>query len=128
MKLSDIDAEYTLVLFWASWCPHCPSLLSDVKEIYDKYKDNGLEVLAISIDKDISAWLNAVSKGQYRWINYSELNGWDGKAATDYNVWSTPRMYLLDKEKMIISKPSNAEELEGVIVLQTIRRKAGKLE
>ena len=33
MKLSDISAEYTLVLFWASGCPHCPSLLSAVKGI-----------------------------------------------------------------------------------------------
>ena len=45
-----------------------------------RYPDEseGLEVLAISIDKERSAWLNAISKGQYRWINYSALNGWDG--------------------------------------------------
>ncbi len=117
LNLSDIKAEYTLVLFWASWCPHCPKLLSAVKGVYDKYRDNGLEVLAISIDKEPSAWLNALSKGQYSWINYSELNGWNGKAAMDYNVWSTPRMYLLGKGKKIISKPSTAEELNDFIVL-----------
>ena len=112
MKLSDISAEYTLVLFWASWCPHCPTLLSKVKSIYEEYKDKGLEVLAISIDKERTAWQDAISKGQYRWINYSELNGWEGKAAKEYGVWSTPRMYLLDREKMIIAKPATVKELE----------------
>ncbi len=115
MKLSNISAEYTLVLFWASWCPHCSSLLSAVKGIYDEYRDKGLEVLAISIDKERSEWQNAISKRQYRWINFSELNGWDGKSAKEYGVWSTPRMYLLDREKRIISKPATAGELEESI-------------
>ena len=115
LKLSDISAEYTLVLFWASWCPHCPSLLSAVKGIYDEYRDKGLEVLAISIDKERTAWMNALTKGQYRWINYSDLNGWDGKAAKDYGVWSTPRMYLLDREKRIVAKPATADELKASI-------------
>ncbi len=115
IKLSNISAEYTLVLFWASWCPHCSSLLSALKGIYDEYRDKGLEVLAISIDKERSAWQNTISKRQYRWINFSELNGWDGKSAKEYGVWSTPRMYLLDREKRIIAKPATAGELEESI-------------
>ncbi|MBC8555077.1 MAG: redoxin domain-containing protein [Candidatus Brocadiales bacterium] len=55
MKLSNINAEYTLVLFWASWCPHCSSLLSEVKGIYEEFRDKGLEILAISIEKDRTA-------------------------------------------------------------------------
>ncbi len=55
------------------------------------------------------------TKGQYRWINYSELNGWNGKAAKDYGVWSTPRMYLLDREKRIIVKPASVDELRESI-------------
>ncbi|MCP4252685.1 MAG: redoxin domain-containing protein [Candidatus Scalindua sp.] len=120
MKLSSISAEYTLVLFWASWCPHCQSLLSAVKGIYEEYSDKGLEILAISIDKDRIAWQNSITKGQYSWINYSELNGWNGKAAKEYGVWSTPRMYLLDREKRIIAKPVTVEELKEVIAPLTL--------
>ncbi len=116
MKLSNISAEYTLVLFWASWCPHCSSLLSAVKGIYDEYRDKGLEILAISIDEERTAWQNAITKGQYDWINYSELTGWEGMAAKEYGVWSTPRMYLLDRDKSIIAKPSTVEELKRSIV------------
>jgi thiol-disulfide isomerase/thioredoxin len=122
MKMSNISAEYTLILFWASWCPHCPSLLSAVKDIYDEYRDKGLEVLTISIDKERTVWQDAISNGQYRWINYSELNGWDGKAAKDYGVWSTPRMYLLDRDKRIIAKPASVEELrESIAPLKLVK-------
>ncbi len=126
MRLSNINAEYTLILFWASWCPHCPSVLSALKGIYNEYRDKGLEVLAISIDKERTAWQNAITKGQYRWINYSELNGWDGKAAKEYGVWSTPRMYLLDSDKRIVAKPATAEELiESLAPLKLVKVEAG---
>jgi hypothetical protein len=36
----------------------------------------------------------------------------DGKAAKEYGVWSTPRMYLLDRDKRIVAKPATAKELE----------------
>ncbi len=71
--------------------------------------------MSIYIHKKRSAWQNAISKGQYRWINFSELNGWDGKSAKEYGVWSTPRMYLLDRKKRIIAKPATAGELEESI-------------
>jgi len=122
MKLSNVSAEYTLVLFWASWCPHCESLLSVLKGVYDEYRDKGLEILAISIDKERTEWQNAISKEHYRWINYSELKGGEGKAATEYGVWSTPRMYLLDMDKRIIAKPLTVEELkESIAPLKLVK-------
>lgn len=115
-KLTDIKAENTLILFWASWCNHCKSLMPRIKDLYDKYKNKGFDVLAISIDEDRSMWEDAIEIGQYNWINYSELKGWDSKAGKDYNVRITPKMYLLDKEKNIKAKPSTIEELEGLLL------------
>ncbi len=122
MKLSSISAENTLVLFWASWCPHCPSVLNALKGVYEEYKDKGLEIVAISLDKERTSWHTAITKGQYQWINYSELTGWEGKAAMEYGVWSTPRMYLLDKDKMIIAKPGTVKELvKAIAPLKLVR-------
>ncbi|MGR3220254.1 MAG: thioredoxin-like domain-containing protein [Candidatus Anammoxibacter sp.] len=115
-KMTDIKSECTLILFWASWCRHCGVILPQVKEIYDEYRDKGLEVLAISIDKDKDAWMKAVASGNYNWINYSDQAGWDSKPAMDYNVWATPKMYLLDKEKRIIAKPLTVDELEEIVI------------
>lgn len=93
-----------------------------LKEIYGEYKDKDLEILAISIDKERIEWQNAISNEQYRWINYSELKSGEGKVAADYGVWSTPRMYLLDKDKRIIAKPLTVGELIESIAPLTLAK------
>ncbi len=115
-RLSDIKADCTLIVFWESTCPHCERLLPRLKDVYDRCKDKGFEVLAISLDKDRELLEKALDNGQYGWINYSELKGGDSKSAIDYNIWSTPKMYLLDKDKKIIGKPMTIEELEGLVL------------
>lgn len=105
--LSDIPEKYVLVFFWASWCPGCKEMLPALKDIYNIYHPEGFEVVAISIDKDKSEYNMALSKGQYKWINYSELKGWDCSIAYDYGIRATPTMVLLDEERKVISKPRN---------------------
>jgi thiol-disulfide isomerase/thioredoxin len=50
------SAEYSekpiLVVFWASWCPPCKSEMVELEKIYQRYKGSGLEIVAISLDKD----------------------------------------------------------------------------
>ncbi len=113
--LSEINAPYVLVLFWASWCPHCSEILPEIKEIYKQYKDKGFEIVAISLDKDEKEYQKALKEGRYPWINYSELRGWDCSIAYDYGIRATPTMVLLDKDDIIISKPRNAQVLRSVL-------------
>ncbi|MCX6234734.1 MAG: thioredoxin-like domain-containing protein [Bacteroidetes bacterium] len=114
IDLLKINSQYILVLFWASWCPHCTTLLPKLKELYDK-KTYNLEIVAISVDKDEKEYKTALEKGQYPWITGSELKGWNGKTAVDYNIYATPTMFLLDKNKIIIAKPITYQELLNVL-------------
>ncbi len=115
--LSDIPEKYVLVFFWASWCPHCNEILPDLKSIYRAYHQAGFEVVAISIDKEKSAYNSVLAKEQYPWINYSELKGWDCSIAYDYGIRATPTMVLLDGERNIVAKPRNL----GILV-ETLSR------
>ncbi len=117
VKLSEINTDYMLVLFWSSWCPHCTTVLPPVKVVYESINSGlahkKLEVLAYSIDTDSTLWKKFINDGNYNWINCSELKGWGSKVAKDYNVTGTPTMLLLDKQKKIIAKPMTASELEN---------------
>ncbi|MCD6346031.1 MAG: redoxin domain-containing protein [Bacteroidales bacterium] len=113
--LSDIKAPYVMILFWASWCPHCNEMLPEIKRIYQQYKNRGFEIVAISIDKDKKEYKRALEKGNYGWINYSELKGWDCSIAYDYGIRATPTMILLDQERKIIAKPRNPKLLRSVL-------------
>ncbi len=120
------NSEYELVLTYVtenyilsdSGCENSGAKVSADRAV--ELRDKGFEVLAISIDKERTAWQAAISKRQYRWINYSELNGWNGKIAKDYGVRLTPRMYLLDRGKRIIAKPASVEELKETIAPLTL--------
>ena len=112
IRLSEIPSPYTLLIFWASDCPHCISLLPKVKAIYEAQDPKLMEVLAVSIDTSRTYWMSVVDGEQLEWINASELKGFDSEYADLYNIYATPTMFLLDKDKIILSKPISYRELE----------------
>jgi thiol-disulfide isomerase/thioredoxin len=114
IELNKINADGTLIIFYASWCPHCQTLVPQVYELYKNQKEMQFEVLAVSIDTSRTDWLNFVTEDNLDWINISDLNGWDGKAARDYYLYATPTMFLVDKQLKLIAKPSSIDELHNL--------------
>jgi peroxiredoxin len=111
VRLYDVKNEYTLVLFWASWCPHCTSFLKQLNAWYPERKID-LEVFAVSIDSSKFAWEEKLMMDNYPWVNTFSGAGWDGKAPKDYNVYATPTLFLLDREHKIIGKPMTFREFK----------------
>lgn len=115
--LSDVTASYKLIVFWATWCPHCEQLLPN---LYQWYINRGvdIEVIAVSVDSDVEAWKQFVKERGYNWINCNEPGKWDGKVTKEYNIYATPTMFLIDHENKIVSKPLSFNEfLDAVINL-----------
>ncbi len=104
-------APYTLIIFWASWCPHCLVTLPEIKRVYDGLKNKSLEIVTISIDTSATEWRKAINDGDYLWKNCCDLKGWDGPEAINYYLSATPSIFLVDRQKKIIAKPMSAEEL-----------------
>ena len=111
VELNKINTEKTLIIFYASWCPHCQTLLPQIYELYQNEKN--FEVLAVSIDTVRTDWLNFVRTNNLNWINVSDLKGWDGQAAQDYYIYATPTMFLIDKDRKVIMMPKNSEEIKN---------------
>ena len=110
INLSDAQKEKTLILFWASWCPHCKAMIPYIKN-WSAGKDN-LEVVAVSLDISKKDWQSAIEElGIENWTNLSDLKKWDGKVATDYNIYATPTMFIIDKERKILAKPLTVQDL-----------------
>jgi thiol-disulfide isomerase/thioredoxin len=108
-SLNEFKGSYTLIVFWASWCPHCAATLSGVHQ-YALKREN-LQVLAIGLDEDVKAWTTATL--QYPgWTHVQATEKWDSPIAQDYAVYATPTFYLLDYEGRMLGKAKNLPEIE----------------
>lgn len=121
--LNKIKSDYTLLVFWSSSCPHCNEMLPEIQNICDSSIDNDkMQVITISLDTDKEEWLTALKANNYTWLNTCELKGWDSQVAIDYNIYATPTMFLLDKKKLIVSKPITFNELKEALYKENIIR------
>jgi len=115
IRLMDIKAEKILILFFASWCPHCQRLLPKLIDFYNKQNKSEFEVLAVSIDTTRNDWLNFVRKYNLNWLNVSDLKGGNGKYIHDFYLFATPAMFLVNDKKKIIAILSDLEDLKKYI-------------
>lgn len=106
--LYSINANQTLVVFWASWCPFCTSDLPKVNE-WAKHNPD-IKVVGISLDDDKEAYQEAISSLQHL-VHSSDFEKWESKPVNDYYIYATPTYILLDKDKKIIGKYSSLDSL-----------------
>jgi len=113
IELSNIETDNTLLVFYASWCPHCKELLPQLNE-FGKSKNN-IKILAISLDGKQEDWIKFIEDNKIDLVNINDQNGWDGTIASNYFIYATPTMFLLDSEKKIVGKPTTFEELNSLL-------------
>lgn len=111
IELNNVYTEKVLVVFYASWCPHCKELLPKLNELKKNQPKNDFEIIAVSLDNKKEDWVSFVNSNCPSLINVSDLKGWEGKAAGDYFIYATPKMFLVDKTKKILSKPMTFEDV-----------------
>ena len=131
-NLHEIDANYTILYFWDSGCGHCKKATPKLKTFYSENKDKlKLEVFAVGTELEIKEWQEYVEKNELPWINVSDTpeinkNAYEylQKGVTTlnslnfrdvYDIYSTPVVFILDKDKKIIGKRLGVEQIEDFI-------------
>lgn len=110
--LSHILKPRNLILFYASWCPHCTEILPQIKVWRRQFQATELEIVAISLDTSKTEWQQIVRETRFEeFFNLSELKEWDSEVAKKYNIYATPTMFVIDNNLRILAKPASMSEL-----------------
>lgn len=130
VSLYDIEAKYIIISIWEASCGHCKKEMPKLKALYDKWKPLGVEIFAIGNDFESEPWLKFIKDKKIgAWINVSDnpaINKSDSATKLIYagittlpslnfrstfDVFSTPKIFLLDADKKIIAKQLGAEQI-----------------
>jgi thiol-disulfide isomerase/thioredoxin len=110
-NLSDIQSDYILVIFGASWCPKCAQELPEIAKLYPKWKEQNVEVVFIALEDNKNQFTEFVKP--FPFISYSDLKKWQSPIANDYYVFGTPTMFLLDKKRKILLRPNSVKQMDA---------------
>ncbi|MCL2074445.1 MAG: AhpC/TSA family protein [Marinilabiliaceae bacterium] len=111
-RLHEINAKITIIVFYEPDCGHCkkeiPKLYNDV---FLKYREKGVQVFAVYNLVDKEQWTKFIDENSiYDWINvydpYQQTH-----FRQHFDIKSTPVIYVLDKDKKIIAKKIETEQL-----------------
>jgi thiol-disulfide isomerase/thioredoxin len=137
-----LKSDYTILYFWDPDCGHCNKVTPKLQTLYaEKLKARNVEVFAVAkaVDKDFQKWKDKISKEGFTFINVAVTASMynDAMDKTDnqrklmemlryttleslnyqqtYDVFSTPRVFVLDKDKKIIAKSLSISQLEDYL-------------
>ncbi len=116
VKLSDVKAEYTVLVFWDVDCGHCqkeiPILLEQYNDLLKEKKD--VKVYSVYMQHEGDKYLKYIAENKLPWINVYDGAHYNN-AVEKYDVYSTPVIYILDKNKVIKAKRIDAQQIKNII-------------
>lgn len=110
-QLSDLQSDYTVVVFGASWCPKCTEELPKITKHYSKWKAQGVEVVFVSLDETKEQFDNFTAV--FPFISICDYQKWESPIVKEYYVFATPTMFLLDNTREIILRPQSVEQMDA---------------
>lgn len=102
--------SYTLVDFWASWCPYCIKEIPDLAAFAEKWKDAGLKVVGVAVRDVPEDTKSSVSKHNITWpVIYNTQR----RPYEIYGFAGIPHHMLIGPDGKIISRGENIQQLNA---------------
>jgi peroxiredoxin len=148
-NLYDLDAEYTILYFWDPDCGHCKKDTPKLQKLYaEKFKARKVEVFAVAkgTGDDFEKWKSFIRKNGLTFTNVALTQSLYELATKDwrqvipkytnieslnysehYDIYATPKVFILDKDKKIVAKGLSISQLEEFLDRMQGHEKAPKL-
>lgn len=117
--LHNVEGEYILLSFWASWCPLCRNELPELDKLSVKFSSRGIKFLAINVNDSKEKAMDYINRNKSSLIYLLDM---DDRTSEKYRIISFPSNFLIQKNGL-----KTVKVWEGDIEMKTIEEYLEKL-
>jgi len=127
VDVAALRGKVVLIDFWATWCGPCVQEIPNVVAAYNKYHNQGFEIVGISFDqapdaakpakrqKSAEQVLAFTREKGMPWPQFYDGSYWANPFGKQYGIRGIPAMFLLDKNGMVISTNARGPKLANEV-------------
>ena len=117
ISLQQYRGKVVLLDFWGVWCGFCIDDMPNLKRLYATYKDQGFDIIGVSLDDEESALRDYIKKNDIQWRQIYSGERWeDDPLAQQFKITGVPEQWLIDRDGKLITHKARGEKLEGLVV------------
>ena len=102
ISLSDHRGKVVLVNVWATWCPPCRQEMPSMQRLYEKFKGENLEILAVSIDSEGGEAVAPFMRKMH--LTFPALLDPEETIIPLYGITGVPESFIIDKDGILVEK------------------------
>ena len=115
-RLSDFRGKNLYIDIWATWCGPCCHEIPYMEKLAKHYRKNrNIELISISLDKDLQAWKRKLKEDKPQWKQFICPENFQSALVREYGIKGIPRFLFIDKKGKIITVDAPRPSHERII-------------
>jgi thiol-disulfide isomerase/thioredoxin len=114
VSVKKLKGKVVVLDFWATWCGPCVAEMPEMKKLYAKYHDQGVEFIGVSLDVPegqggLSSLKKFVKEKGIAWPQYYPGNGWESEFTVACGINEIPAIFVVDTDGKLYSNDAHGK-------------------